>query len=254
MKVLHPSLPFPGFQDEQFVGASVCFSQNEISFKCLSMQCTQHGFSHMGYIQYVSIWNEMKLPEWSQGTTSALPAGACASSWIPGFIFGQACDVFFSPQVMIECSHVKVHQWWPCKNIQTCLHTYINIYIYVLWIQESIYVFILHCRILTSPEAKQAAEASADGAAASSSVPGFCIKHLIKQFHVFHKSWMNECLHVKSFGKSTVVMQTHTNISTLFEIYDFFYRSKSLSKQFTLLSYTYGRHSLVSKPNYQQRK
>ena len=52
---------------------------------------------------------------------------------------------FFSPQVMIECSHVKVHQWWPCKNIQTCLHTYINIYIYVLWIQESIYVFILHC-------------------------------------------------------------------------------------------------------------
>jgi hypothetical protein len=48
---------------------------------------------------------------------------------------------------------------------------------------------------------------------------------------------------------------THTNISTLFEIYRFFEnRSKSLSKQSTLLSYTYGRHSLVSKPKYQQRK
>ena len=34
-----------------------------------------------------------------------------------------------------------------------------------------------------------------------------------------------------SFGKSTVVMQTHTQISTLFEIYYIKKKSKSLSNQ-----------------------
>ena len=47
----------------------------------------------------------------------------------------------------------------------------------------------------------------------------------------------------------------HTHISTLFKIYRFFEnRSKSLSKQSTLLRSTYRRHLLGSKPNYQQRK
>ena len=192
MKVLHPSLPFPGFQDEQFVGASVCFCQNEISFKCLSMQCTQHGFSHMGYIQYVSIWNEMKLPEWSQGTTSALPAGACASSWIPGFIFGQACDVFFS----LHKSWLNAHMW-RCINgghVKTYKHVYIHILIYI-------YICIMDTRIYLRiyPTLRELSELLKPlQMVVQLLLPGFqdfaLHKHLIQKIHVFHKSWINVCM------------------------------------------------------------
>lgn len=73
--------------------------------------------------------------------------------------------------------------------------------------QESIYIFILHCRILTSPGAKRGAEAFENG---FSWIPG---------------QW--SCRH------------THTIISTLFEIYMFFHRSKSLSEQSEPLCCTY---------------
>ena len=101
--------------------------------------------------------------------------------------------------------------------IYTYIHTYIHTYnIYIYWIQESIYIFILHCRILTSPGAKRGAEAFENG---FSWIPG---------------QW--SCRH------------THTIISTLFEIYMFFHRSKSLSEQSEPLCCTYGRHWLVSTP------
>ena len=58
---------------------------------------------------------------------------------------------------------------------------------------------------------KRAAEASADGrAAASSWVPGFCVTQALNTKDSRFPQVMNKCLHVKSFGESTVAMQTHT--------------------------------------------
>ena len=103
---------------------------------------------------------------------------------------------------MIECSHVKVHQWWPCKNIQTCLHTYINIYIYVYYGYKNLSTYLSY-----TAGTKRAAEASADGrAAASSWVPGFCVTQALNTKDSRFPQVMNKCLHVKSFGKTTVAM------------------------------------------------
>ena len=54
---------------------------------------------------------------------------------------------------------------------------------------------------------KRAAEASADGrAAASSWVPGFCVTQALNTKDSRFPQVMNKCLHVKSFGKTTVAM------------------------------------------------
>ena len=60
--------------------------------------------------------------------------------------------------------------------------------------QESIYVFILHCRILTSPGAKQACEASADGAAACSWIPGFRITQAFDKKTNMFSTNLNVCM------------------------------------------------------------
>ena len=59
----------------------------------------------------------------------------------------------------------------------------------------------------------------------------------------------NVCMWKALANQQWSCRHTHTNVSTLFEIYKYFFnRSKSLSEQSKPLCYTYGRHSLVSTP------
>ena len=97
--------------------------------------------------------------------------------------------LFSSPQVMIECSHVKVHQWWPCKK-----HTNMSTYIYI-------YMCIMDTRIYLRiyPTLRELSELLKPlQMVVQLLLPGFqdfaLPKHLIQKIHVFHKSWINVCM------------------------------------------------------------